>query len=234
MVDMIDVLGNPIEAGGANPGEAELGGTSGGGSSGGGFNWAALGPLALGGAGLGVMLARGPGTLGPQFQDLTSSVPGLRGEGRLLEGEGQALIGQGTEALRMAQRGELTPAQQSQLNIFGTGLTNKARQEYAAMGRNPDQDTAFIQTTGNIDERINAMAQEQIRTTIQLGLGQISGGASLTGQGLQFEGAANQALIAAGEAQLKLDQAYSKSLTDSFSAIGQMFGLAAKALPFVL
>lgn len=233
MVDMIDVTGADISGTpGANPGDAELGGSAtGGGSS---FNPMSLGPLALGGAGLGAMLAMGPGSLPQQYGDLTGAVPGMRAEGHVLEGEGQALIGQGTEALRMAQHGELTPEQQAQLKQYSTGLTNQTRQQFAAMGRNPDQDTGFITQTANNDAQVNAMAQQQIQTTIQLGLGQISGGSSLSGQGLQFESAANQALIAAGEAQIKLDQAYSSSLTSAFGAIGQMFGVAAKAAPLLL
>ena len=64
------------------------------------------------------------------------------------------------------------------------------------------------------------MAQAQIQSTIQLGLGEISGGSSLIGQGLSFQTAANQALIAAGEAQIKQDQTYSAALTSAFTALG--------------
>lgn len=187
------------------------------------------GALAAGGAGLGMMLAQGPGELPGQYRDLQGGVPGMRSQSELLSHEGSALVGQGTEALRMGAAGELTPAQQAQLNQYHTGLTNQARQQFYGMGRNPDQDTAFISQTADIDAKANAMAQEQIRSTITLGLGEITGGSSLSGQALGFTNAANQALIAAGEAQIKMDENYSKSLTSAFTAIGSMAGMAAGA-----
>jgi hypothetical protein len=187
--------------------------------------------LGVGVLGLGSLLAMGPGSLPPEYGQLTAGVPQLQSEAVNLEGQGSALIGQGTQALGMAQAGELTPEQQAQLKVYQSGLTNQARQTYANMGRNPDQDTSFINTTANIDTQVNAMAQAQIQSTIQLGLGEISGGNSLNSTALGFENAANQALIAAGEAQVKLDTSYSSSLTSAFGAIGQMFGAAAKAAP---
>lgn len=186
------------------------------------------GALAAGAGGLGYMLSRGPGSLPAQYGQLEAGIPGMVDEAHLLEGQGGALVGQGTEALRMGQRGELTPEQQAQLTQFRTGETNKARQMYAGMGRNPDQDTAYLGTTADIDARVNAMAQEQIRSTIALGLGEISSGSSLIGQGAGFQSAANSALIAAGEAQMKLDKQYSDSLTSAFTAIGTMFGAMGK------
>lgn len=206
-------------------------GASDGGTSGGGWPSASTllkgGALAAGAAGFGAMVAQGPGSLPWEYGHLTSEVPGLEAEAGALEGQGSTLVGQGSEALRMAQHGELTPEQQAQLKQYQTGLTNQARQQFASMGRNPDQDTAFINQTANIDAQVNAMAAQQIQTTIQLGLGETSAGSSLIGQGLGFQNAANQALITAGEAQVKLDTAYSSSLTSAFSAIGTLFGAVA-------
>jgi hypothetical protein len=187
------------------------------------------GALGVGALGFGAMLAQGPGSLPPQFGQLQGGVPGMRSEAALLEGQGQTLVGQGTQALDMARRGELTPEQQAQLKQYSTGLTNQSRQMFYNMGRNPDADTAAITQTANVDAQVNAMAQQQIQTTIQLGLGEISAGSSLSGQGLGFESAANQALLASGEAQLKMDQQYSSNLTAAFTAIGTMFAKAAIA-----
>lgn len=187
-----------------------------------------LGAGAAGIGGLGYLLSQGPGNLPEQYQQLEGNVPGLESEATTLEGQGSALVNQGTQALGMAQAGQLTPEQQAQLKVYSSGLTNTARQTYANMGRNPDQDTSFIQTQGNIDTQVNAMAQQQIQSTIQLGLGEISGGNSLTSTGLGFENAANQALIAAGEAQVKLDTSYSSNLMAAFSAIGSVFSAATK------
>jgi len=142
----------------------------------------------------------------------------------------QQLVGQGEDALAMAQRGELTPEQRAQLSVYGTGLTNQARQMYAGMGVNPDKDTSFLSTTADIDTKVNAMAQQQIQSTIQLGLGEISGGSSLISGGLGNVNAANSALLQVGEAQLKNDQAYSSNLTSAFGAIGSLFGGVAKFL----
>jgi hypothetical protein len=147
-----------------------------------------------------------------------------------LEAQGSGLVGQGQEALAMGQRGELTAPQQAQLKQFSSGLTNQARQQYMNMGRNPDQDTSFLSASADIDSKVNAMAQQQIQTTIQIGLGEISSGSSLTGQGLGFENAANQALLAAGQAQMQADKSYSDSLTSAFSSIAGMFAKAAPAL----
>jgi hypothetical protein len=183
---------------------------------------------AVGALGLGALLAQGPGSLPVQYQQLENNVPGMEQEATSLETQGGTLTGQGTQALQMAQNGQLTPEQQAQLSLYQTGLTNQSRQQFAAMGRNPDQDTAFINQTANIDTQVNAMAQQQIQSTIQLGLGELSSGSSLIGQGLGFENAANQALIAAGQAQIQLDTSYSTNLTSAFSAIGTLFGAATK------
>ena len=67
------------------------------------------------------------------------------------------------------------------------------------------------------------MAQQQIQSTIQLGLGEIS-----AGQG--FESQANQALVQAGQAQLNADKAYSDSLTSVFSSIAKILPAAIAAI----
>jgi len=188
------------------------------------------GALGLGALGFGALLAQGPGSLPSQYGQLTASVPTLQAQGGQAFSEGQTLIGQGSQALEMAQHGQLTPQQQAQVDVYGQGLTNQARQMYASMGIDPGKDTSFISTTADIDAKVNAMAQSQIQSTIQLGLGEISGGTSLTGQALGYENAANQALLQAGEAQLKQDQQYSSSLTSAFGAIGSLFGSVGKAL----
>jgi hypothetical protein len=192
-----------------------------------------LGAAGIGALGIGALLAQGPGSLPSQYGQLEATVPGLQAQGSQAFGQGQALVGQGTQALAMAQQGQLTPEQQAQLKVYSEGLTNQSRQQFYSMGRNPDQDTAFLSQTANIDTQVNAMAQQQIQSTIQLGLGEISGGNSLMGTGLGFDNAANQALLQAGEAQLKLDTTYSSNLTSAFGAIGSMFGSMAKIAPLV-
>jgi hypothetical protein len=179
----------------------------------------------LGALGLGALIAEGPGQLPSQYSQLEQSVPYLQSQGQTAFGQGTQLEGQGTQALQMAQQGQLTPEQQAQVSTYQTGLTNQARQQFYSMGTNPDQNTAFLSTTANIDTQVNAMAQQEIQSTIQLGLGEVSGGNSLMNTGLGFENAANQALIAAGQAQIQLDQQYSSNLSSAFGAIGSMFGM---------
>jgi len=182
------------------------------------------GALGLGALGLGAVIGMGPSPLPAQYGQLQGQVPWLQSTGQGLVGQGQGLESQGQQALGMAQRGELTPEQSAQLKQYSTGLNNQSRQMWASMGRNPDQDTAFLSQTANVDAQVNAMAQQQIQTTIQLGLGEMSGGNSLISQGLGFENAANQILLQAGQAQMQADKSYSDSLTSAFGAIAKMAG----------
>lgn len=188
-----------------------------------------LGALAVGGAGLGLMLGQGESPLPSEFGTLTSSVPTLRSQGSALFNTGQGLIEQGQGALAMAQAGQLTAPQQAQLNQYERGLNNQAIQTYASMGRDYNHDTSAISTSANIRAQVNAMAQQDIQSTIALGMSELQAGGSFTGQALGFESAANQALIAAGNAQVQLDKDYRQSLSSAFSAIGTMFGGAMKA-----
>lgn len=189
-----------------------------------------LGSLAVGAGGLAAILGQGESPLPQEFSQLTNNnVPWLESSAQTLFSGGQNLTSQGADALRMAQNGQLTAPQQAQLQLFREGESNKAQQTYASMGRNINQDTSGISTQSHIDAEVNAMAQQQIQTTIALGLGETSAGNSMIGQSLSFENAANQALVQAGEAQLKQDAAYSSALTGAFSSIGQILGMAGGA-----
>ena len=191
-----------------------------------------LGSLAIGGAGLGAILGMGESPLPPEFSQLTSTqVPQLESMGSTTFGEGQSFLNQGESALNMAQQGQLTPEQQAQLQVYRSGLQNTAAQTYYNEGRAPSSDTSFISTQADIDTKVNAMAQSQIQSTIALGLGETQTGSSLTGQSLGFESAADQALIAAGSAQMQNDNQYRQSLTSAFTTIGTLFGSVAKVAP---
>ena len=189
-----------------------------------GKNLGTIGALALGGAGLAGILSQGEKSLPWEYTAALGNVPALQQNAQTLFGESQQLYGTGQTALQMAEAGQLTPEQTAQLQQFRTGLTNQARQTYASMGRNPDQDTSFITTTANIDTQVNAMAQDQIRSSIQLGLGELSSAGSFAGQAVSESTAASNILIQAGQAQLAQDKAYSDSLTNVFGSIGKIFG----------
>jgi hypothetical protein len=183
-----------------------------------------LGSLTIGAGGLAAILGQGESPLPSEFSQLTASVPTLQSQGATVFGEGQGYLNQGAQALQMAQNGQLTQPQQAELDLYSQGLKNQTAQTYAGMGRNANQDTSAISSQAHNDEMVNAMAQKEIQTTIALGLGETSAGGSLTGQALGFESAANQALIAAGNAQLQQDKDYSSALTGAFSSIAQILG----------
>jgi hypothetical protein len=210
----------------------------GGGSSSGGLgglsngSLLSLGSLGVGAGGLAAILGEGESPLPSEFGQLTSqNVPWLQSGAQTLFGEGQTFTNQGAQALQMAQNGQLTQPQQAQLQQYQQGLQNTANQTYASMGRNVNQDTSAISTQADIDAKVNAMSQQEIQSTIALGLGETSAGSSLTGQGLAYESAANNALIQAGQAQVQQDKDYSTALTGAFSSIATLMGTAAKLAP---
>ena len=185
-----------------------------------------IGAAGVGALGLGALIAQGPGSLPSQFGQADTNATWQAGAGQQQFGQGQQLVQQGTNALQMAEQGQLTPEQQAQINVYGSGLTNAARQQFYNMGTNPDQNTAFLGAQEDIATHVNAMAQQQIQSTIALGLGELSTGSSLESAGTGNVSAANNTLIAAGQAQLKQDQQYSSNLSSAFSAIGTLFGAA--------
>jgi hypothetical protein len=183
----------------------------------------ALGLGALG-VGLGAILGKGESPLPQQYQQMQAMVPGLQRNAGTLFGQGQQLYGMGQKELQRAAAGELTLPQQAQLKQYQTGLQNQANQTMAAMGRNMTGDTSAIGITADIDAKVNAMAQEQIRTTLQTGFGELQASQGEFSTSLGYSTAAANILEAAGKAQLAEDQAYSKSLSDAFGAIAKMAG----------
>jgi hypothetical protein len=200
-------------------------GASGGGSSSSSpVSLGSLGTLAAGGAGLAGLLSLGEDSLPPEFGQVEQNAGTLESESGTLFNEGQTYENQGAQALQMAQNGQLTQPQQAQLQLYQQGLTNTADQTYASMGRNINQDTSGISTQANIDAQVNAMANQQIQTTIAQGLAEGQLGNSFTGQSSTDMSLANQALIQAGQAQMQADQSYSNALSGVFSAIGTIAG----------
>jgi hypothetical protein len=184
-----------------------------------------LGTAAAGGAGLAGLLTLGGGTGLPwEYGQLETNAGNLESDSGVLFNEGQTFQGQGQQTLNNAAAGVLTPPQQAALSVYQSGLENTADQQFATMGRNINQDTSGISVQADIDTKVNAMAQQDIQSSIALGLGQISEGNAITSESLGFENAANTALIAAGNAQIQADQSYSNALSGVFSAIGTIAG----------
>src|SRR5580700_12040902 len=127
---------------------SDTSGAGGGGSGFGGSSSSSLfsSPLSLGAAGvgalgLGALIAQGPGQLPSQYGQATASSPWEIATGQSTIGQGQTLVNQGTEALAMAEAGQLTAPQQAQLGQYQSGLTNQARQQFYSMGQDPDKST---------------------------------------------------------------------------------------------
>jgi hypothetical protein len=180
--------------------------------------------LGVGALGLGSILARGEPSLPPQFGQMEQMVPGLQQNAADLYGRGTALYGQGREALGMAQRGELTKPQAAELKNYSTGLQNISNQMFASMGRDVTKDTSAIGAQAFIDSQVNAMAQKEIQTTIQLGFGELSAASQFTQESLGYSQAAANILMQAGKAQLDADKAYSDSLTSAFASFAKIAG----------
>ena len=183
-----------------------------------------LGPLAAGGAGLAGLFTASETPPPWEYGQIASNATAEEGQGGQLFSQGQGFVGSGAQALQMAQNGQLTPQQTAQLQLYRGGLQNTAAQTFASMGRNINQDTTGISAQADIDTKVNAMANAQIQSTIQLGLAETGTGNSLIGEGLGAENAANNALAVAGKAQVDADTAYSSALTGAFSAIGTLLG----------
>jgi hypothetical protein len=196
----------------------------GGGGSSSGFNTAdALGLGALG-IGAGIMLGKGETPLPPEYAQMGAMVPGLQAGASDLYGKGQQIYGMGLQDIQKGRAGELTIPQQAALGLYRTDLTNKANQMYAGMGRNVTQDTSAISTAALTDAQVNAMAQEEIRTTLATGFNELRAGQDDFQKSLGYSEAAAKILQTEGEAQLKQDQAYSQSLTNMFGSIAKIAG----------
>jgi hypothetical protein len=188
--------------------------------------------------------AAGTGLMTTGEQITGEAAPYLR-ESRQLFGAGQQELTAGEAALAAAQSGQLTPAQQATLGQIKDAETNQAMQMYASMGRNPTRDTSFLGTEEQISSSVLAAANQFMQTNIAaagqmisaatgefgaaasaagVGTGLISAGASVTGLGLNFESAAANNLIAAGQAQVQNDQAYQQAVAGAFAAVGKVIG----------
>jgi hypothetical protein len=178
------------------------------------------------GAGAGLMLGRGETPLPPEYAQMGAMVPGLQANAADLYGKGQDIYKMGLSDIQKARAGELTLPQQAELNQYKTGLQNTANQTMAAMGRSMTGDTSAIGISADIDAKILAMSQREIEFTLKTGFQELTAGQAEFGQSLGYSDAAAKILQAEGEAQLKQDQAYSKSLTDMFSTIGKIAGIA--------
>jgi hypothetical protein len=111
--------------------------------------------------------------------------------------------------LTNAANNTITPAQAQQIATYEQNATNQLYQFYASQGRDPNQDTDFLQGVAQINANAIAMQQQFID--------------SMVTQGLSAEGAVNSTLQSAAQLQVQNDQEFQGSI----SAALQSFGLVA-------
>jgi hypothetical protein len=111
--------------------------------------------------------------------------------------------------LSNAASNTITPAQAQEISTYQQNATNQLYQFYASQGRDPNQDTDFLQGVAQINANAIAMQQQFID--------------SMVSQGLSAEGAVNSTLQSAAQLQVQNDQAFQQSI----GAALQSFGLVA-------
>lgn len=184
----------------------------------------------------------GPSPLPPQTGTVTGTYAPTQwnqaqselATGSALTAQGSSLMAGGQSALEMAQKGQLTPEQQAQLDVYTKGLENQALTTYGSLGITPSKSTSYLSTQEDIDTKSLAMAQSFIQSTIALagteftaGGAMFTAGASFTGLGQAAENAATKDLLATAQMQVAQDQAYSQLIGNTLLSIGNIFGKAA-------
>jgi hypothetical protein len=161
-------------------------------------------PLAIGAAGLGVTLLRGEPSLPPQAQQA--------------ESQANQLNQMGLQNLATAQSGQITPQQAALIEINKEKSINQAYQMFAKMGRDPSQDSDYVQMVASINASALAQQEQFIQQMINTGLTE-------TGQ-------ANSDLLAVAQMQMQSDTAFQQSLMaalSSFGLIAALSGITQKA-----
>lgn len=193
-------------------------------------------PTAPGVAGAAGGTAAAPGSVGGTLSSILSN-PGVKaasllapigalgytlakGQPSLPPAAEQALAGVGPAQnlantdLANAASGTITPAQAAQIAQYKQNATNQLYQFYASQGRNPNQDTDFLQGKAQIDA--NAVAQEQQFID------------SMITQGLNAQGVVNGELNSAAQMQVASDQAYQQSIAAALQSFGLVAAISAR------
>lgn len=157
--------------------------------------------IAAGLAPLALTLARGESKVPSQFGTLTDT--------------GNQLNAIGEQNLQLAANNQLTAPQAASIATTREGLVNQLRQQVYSSGQDPNTSTTFQQGMQQIDQQIEAMTQTMINNTLTAGL--------------QETGQASQDLIAAGNAQVAQDTAFSSAIGSAAQALGTVVGLSAIA-----
>ena len=147
---------------------------------------------AAGLAPLAITMMRGEGQVPPQFGTL--------------ENQAGALNTAGQANIAMAAANQLTPGQAAQIATTRESLVNQLRQQIYSSGQDPDNSTAFSEGMVGVEQQLTAMTQTMIANTLTAGL--------------QETGQSATDLIAAGNAQIAQDTAFTNALSAAATALG--------------
>jgi hypothetical protein len=150
---------------------------------------------------LGMTLARGQPNLPPAMQQNLDQL-----------GPTEALANQ---QLTGAANNQITPAQAQQIATYEQNARNQLYQFYASQGRNPNQDTDFLQGVAQIEANGVAMRQQFIDSMIT--------------HGLQAQGVVSSELTAAANLQVAQDAAFQASIASALQSFGLVAAISSRA-----
>src|SRR5262249_2550368 len=149
---------------------------------------------------LGFTLARGAPQI-PSAAQAAVSGPGATATSRLA-----------ADQLTAAANGEISPSQAAQIEQFQQDPVNQLFQVTARQGRDPRNDTDFIQGLGRIEQSATAMRQQFIDSMIK--------------NGLAAQGVTNTALQNAANLQVASDTAFRQSINSALQSFGLVAALS--------
>ena len=172
-------------------------------------------PLAL----VGSMLMQGKGgTSGANTTPDTSQLGLLQANAT---GNNPQLMGAASNAVNSFNTGTISAPQQAQIDNFVQNATNQLRQQYLSAGRDPTNDTDYVQGVQQIQLQALAMEQQFLNSNLAAGLSE--------------QGAANTATATAGSlvtnaAQIALQQDanYQAALANAMKGVGTFLGSQTK------
>jgi hypothetical protein len=147
---------------------------------------------------LGYTLASGPAGLPPAMEQALSNLGPVQNLART--------------DLRNAAANKITPAQTAQIATYKQNATNQLYQFYASQGRNPLQDTDYIQGVEQINQNAIAMQQQFIDAMVT--------------EGIQAQGAVSSELNAAANLQVANDNAFNQSISSALQSFGLVAALS--------
>jgi len=126
-----------------------------------------------------------------------------------LQGASKDYQGLEQNLVQQYNSGQLSPAQQKQLDDFKNSQTAQIKQRYAAMGRDPSMDSAAQAELANVDTQVAAQADQFRQDMLK--------------NALSAAGVASQQDVNAIMAQYQADQSAQKSQSDFFQQLAKLY-----------